>query len=316
MRDIVFLELRKCSNEIRKITDATAKKLGNVQLSDTLNRMCEFAVLARKEGLLSLEIAANNLSELKNGKYLEWMTLLITDGTNPDLVEELCLTRYFAAGLEEYDALQYLMMMCGALGIQAGENSRIIEEKLIILVPEDVEKLYRKKQEEKRIAAENEYSDSSVLEKYYEGDIAASQDDPHYIQLKIVDYVISILDDLATQRLLRDVDNLDLALALKGLSGKIRKQIFMNLSTRVAIMITQDMEFMGKVTLDDITNAALKIFTIIVRLIDSKEMVCDNAEVIRAFENILEIESEKKNNMDELYQLMRELGIKKNNMKF
>ena len=58
---------------------------------------------------------------------------------------------------------------------------------------------------------------------------------------------ILLLDDRAIQRVLRDVDNSDLAIALKGSNEEVQNAIFNNLSKRLAVMIKEDMEFMGPV---------------------------------------------------------------------
>ena len=56
---------------------------------------------------------------------------------------------------------------------------------------------------------------------------------------------ILLLDDRAIQRVLRDVENSDLGLALKGANEQVQNAIFNNLSKRLAVMIKEDMEFMG-----------------------------------------------------------------------
>jgi flagellar motor switch protein FliG len=81
------------------------------------------------------------------------------------------------------------------------------------------------------------------------------------------------LDDRAIQRVLRDVDNSDLALALKGATEEVQNVIFNNLSKRLAVMIKEDMEFMGPVRMKDVEEAQQKIVNIIRKLEDSAEIV-------------------------------------------
>ena len=66
---------------------------------------------------------------------------------------------------------------------------------------------------------------------------------------------ILLLDDRAIQRVLRDVDNNDLAVALKGANEEVQNVIFKNLSKRLAAMIREDMEFMGPVRMKDVEEA-------------------------------------------------------------
>ncbi len=84
---------------------------------------------------------------------------------------------------------------------------------------------------------------------------------------------ILLLDDRAIQRVLRDVDNNDLEVALKGANEEVQGAIFKNLSSRQATMIKEDMEFMGPVRMKDVEEAQQKIVGIIRKLEDSAEIV-------------------------------------------
>ena len=81
------------------------------------------------------------------------------------------------------------------------------------------------------------------------------------------------LDDKAIQRVLRDVDNNDLAVALKGANEQVQNAIFNNLSKRLVVMIKEDMEFMGPVRMKDVEEAQQKIVNIIRKLEDSGEII-------------------------------------------
>ena len=81
------------------------------------------------------------------------------------------------------------------------------------------------------------------------------------------------LDDKTIQRVLRDVDNNDLGIALKGTSEEVQNVIFNNLSKRLAAMIREDMDFMGPVRMKDVEEAQQKIVNIIRRLEDTGEII-------------------------------------------
>ena len=82
-----------------------------------------------------------------------------------------------------------------------------------------------------------------------------------------------LLDDKAIQRVLRNVDNNDLAVALKGANEQVQNAIFNNLSKRLVVMIKEDMEFMGPVRMKDVEEAQQKIVNIIRKLEDSGEII-------------------------------------------
>ncbi len=84
---------------------------------------------------------------------------------------------------------------------------------------------------------------------------------------------IITLDDKSIQRVLREVDNNELAVALKSTTEEVQSIIFNNLSKRLAAMIKEDMEFMGPVRLKDVEEAQQKIVNIIRKLEDSAEII-------------------------------------------
>ncbi len=81
------------------------------------------------------------------------------------------------------------------------------------------------------------------------------------------------LDDRSIQRVLREVDNNELAVALKASNEEVKNVIFNNLSKRLATMIKEDMDFMGPVRMKDVEDAQQKIVNIIRKLEDSGEII-------------------------------------------
>ena len=184
---------------------------------------------------------------------------------------------------------------------------------MLALIPEDISAVYRKQQEEEESRALSSTElDLDILEPYFHGGIAVTPGDECYFKIKIGDYAIKSLDDRNIQRLLRDVDNCDLAVAMKGLSGDARRRLFSNLSSRLAVMVKEDMEYMGPVRMKDVSTAVLKIFNIIIRLISWGEITSVDGEVLCAFGKIFEtVEDEAMGrNADEaeseLYKIMKE----------
>ncbi|MCR5204780.1 MAG: flagellar motor switch protein FliG [Lachnospiraceae bacterium] len=84
---------------------------------------------------------------------------------------------------------------------------------------------------------------------------------------------ILLLDDKSIQRVLREVDNSELAIAMKAANEQVQEAIFNNLSKRLAVMIKEDMEYMGPVRMKDVEEAQQKIVNIIRKLEDSGEII-------------------------------------------
>lgn len=84
---------------------------------------------------------------------------------------------------------------------------------------------------------------------------------------------IVILDDRAIQRVIREVENDDLRLALKAASDEVKDVIFKNMSQRMAQTFKEEMEYMGPVRLKDVEDAQSRIVAVIRRLEDVGEIV-------------------------------------------
>lgn len=80
------------------------------------------------------------------------------------------------------------------------------------------------------------------------------------------------LDDRSMQRLLKDVDQHDLALALKAASPEVTQQIFRNLSERAQAMLRQEIEFLGPVRLRDVERAQSQIVRLVRELEEAGEI--------------------------------------------
>jgi flagellar motor switch protein FliG len=84
---------------------------------------------------------------------------------------------------------------------------------------------------------------------------------------------IRMVDDRGIQSVLKEVDNDELALALKTASEELKQKIFGNMSERAAQLIKEDMEYMGPVRISDVESAQQRIVDIVRRLEDSGEIV-------------------------------------------
>ncbi|MCD7897251.1 MAG: flagellar motor switch protein FliG [Planctomycetaceae bacterium] len=84
---------------------------------------------------------------------------------------------------------------------------------------------------------------------------------------------IILVNDKGIQSMLREVENDELATALKTASEAMQEKIFKNMSTRAAEMIKENMEFMGPVRLSDVEQAQQRIVDIVRRLEETGEVI-------------------------------------------
>jgi flagellar motor switch protein FliG len=84
---------------------------------------------------------------------------------------------------------------------------------------------------------------------------------------------IGTLDDRSIQRILREVEVRDLALALKATPESVKDAILRNMSSRASAMLTEDMEASGPVRLRQVEEAQQRIVEVIRRLDEAEEIV-------------------------------------------
>jgi flagellar motor switch protein FliG len=82
-----------------------------------------------------------------------------------------------------------------------------------------------------------------------------------------------LLDDRSIQRVLKEVDTRQMALALKGASEDVKQKIFKNMSERAATILREEMEYMGPVRLRDVEEAQRQIANMVRTLEEEGEIV-------------------------------------------
>lgn len=81
------------------------------------------------------------------------------------------------------------------------------------------------------------------------------------------------VDDRSLQKLLREVDTKDIAMALKGVGDELREKFYKNMSERAGEMLREEMEYMGPVRLRDVEESQQKVVGKIRALEEAGEIV-------------------------------------------
>lgn len=84
---------------------------------------------------------------------------------------------------------------------------------------------------------------------------------------------IKLVNDKGIQSVLKEIDNDDLALALKTASDKLKEKVFKNMSDRASQLISEDMEYMGPVRVSDVEAAQQRIVDVVRRLEDAGDII-------------------------------------------
>jgi len=103
-----------------------------------------------------------------------------------------------------------------------------------------------------------------------------SQDDPELVEeirrLMFVFEDITKFNDKDLQTVLKNVENSQWALALKGASSELKEKVFGNMSQRAGEMLQEEMEFSGAVKLSAVEGKQQEVVDIIRRLEDTGEL--------------------------------------------
>jgi len=82
-----------------------------------------------------------------------------------------------------------------------------------------------------------------------------------------------LVNDKGIQQVLKEVENEDIALALKTASDDLKAKIFRNMSERAALLIKEEMEYMGPVRVSDVEAAQQRIVDVVRRLEEAGELI-------------------------------------------
>jgi flagellar motor switch protein FliG len=84
---------------------------------------------------------------------------------------------------------------------------------------------------------------------------------------------IVLVDDRGVQRILKEIDQRDLALALKAAGADVGGKIFKNMSERAAGLLKEEIGYLGPVRLRDVEESQRRIVEVVRRLEESGEVI-------------------------------------------
>jgi hypothetical protein len=306
MRERIFAEYKKAYEGL----DIDLEDAGKIRpIIDAINVVSSSAIIARKEGLLSLEEYVSQMdSNVALSRFYNELIMLVVDGTDSELVEEISLYKLISFGLTDVEKVAGIIYLLGGLSIQQGENPRVLEQKLRALVPLRWRRFLESEHETNEIV--KKLPDES-LEKMLEaiegkGSPITPEKDGYFV-VRLTEQMVKNLDDRSVQRLLRDVDNLELEVAMKGMEGAAVVKFLKNTSKRLALMLLEDMRFMGPVKMQDVAHASQTILLTAMKLMESAEIVSSQYEFLKGFFANIEADGNKTNiHANELRNLLDE----------
>jgi chemotaxis protein MotA len=112
-----------------------------------IDKIVEFATIARSKGLLALELSANQAESI----FLRTALNLIVDANDPDKVREMLEHFILADNHSGAELLSRLIILEGVMRIAAGSNPRLIEEGLNMMLGEKyLERMFAAREEKEK----------------------------------------------------------------------------------------------------------------------------------------------------------------------
>jgi len=211
---------------------------------------------ARREGILSLEDRLEDIPADGDRDIFKYGIVFVIDGFDTGLIDKL-LTNLVNQEKDEEKRLLKTLQKEAVLMIQQGYNTNLMFAMLNSYTDISL--------------AENEAIikaiDYSFLDKHEE---VPDETDTGKLQ------IFTTMTDRAIQMVMRELESLVLAKALKGEGKKVRDAFFRNMSERAAAMLKEDMQYMGPLRSEDLTAAQESILAQLKQLEDSGDIVIND----------------------------------------
>ena len=301
MNTFFINELRRCCDEIKK----AGEDLEKVQeVMKAYERVIHFSKLARREGLLALEEAAENLDfSDKTQAFLGYGISLIVDGTEPELVEEMGINQIAIKNASDYECLIFLLYHKAVLLIQSGVNPRIMEQYLMSLVPDFISEKMKIKNNDALQKKEEKKKDKIAL--LCKDDVEIDKKDHSIVNQTTL--TLLELSDMEIQRLLRETENVDLLYLMKVLPGNGRKRIFDNLSERLGVMIAEEMDFIGSIRMKDGEAVCVNVMKKVIALEVSGEIRTHDFSILQLVIDMYDSAQKENQELRKKYKELHEM---------
>ena len=133
------------------------------------------------------------------------------------------------------------------------------------------------------------------MELLFEEPLPAEPDDSGYDMIKMADGLIAGMDKGIAEYFLRQIENHQIAILLKALSGDARKVILTSVSKNLASMLIEDMEYMeymGSIRKSDTLNTVREIMKVFVGLLRDGHIQNEDPVLEQKLQRLLQAEKE------------------------
>lgn len=234
MYDISIYEKLACSQDEKR------EALG------IIDKLLELSNKARQFGLLSLEPEI----ELVQPEFFKKAIQIIIDGIEPESARQILWNYVLQGSYKGKDLLIRIVIIEGILAIQQGVSTKLLQEQLASYLGEDfmeeINKYFGLDRETqlKKIKAFTERTENRN---------AFSK------ETSLLEAPFERMDNRSIQRLLRELDNATLIIAMSGASSKVQFKILNNVSLKLAALLIEDIESLNKPNIIEIAESQKRI---------------------------------------------------------
>jgi len=244
----------------------------NEQYGAFIKKALSLAEKARREGLLSLTVAPEKISERD---IFDYGLNFAIDGTDPYYIEKI-LGNIIAQEKDEYARIFKTMQKEAVMGIQQGLNPQMlyyILNSFTGISLKDDEAYNSINADKAKVRDEAFDKEMAAMLKALDEQMGIKPKEEADKEQGLAFDDIIRLDDRSVQYILRNVDSRDLAIALTTASQAVQGKIFKNVSRNYAIILKEDIDYMGTLREKDAQEARQKIIDIILRMEERGEII-------------------------------------------
>ena len=244
----------------------------NEQYGAFIKKALPLAEKSRREGLLSLTADPEKISERD---IFEYGLNFAIDGTDAAYIEKI-LGNIIAQEKDEYTRIYKTMQKEAVMGIQQGLAPQMLYYILNSLSPISLkeDEAYKSMNADKAKTRDEAFDkELAVMLKALDEQLGIEPRNEADNKDEFTSDDIIRLDDRAIQYILRNVDSNVLAVALKTASLAIQGKFFKNMSHNSAIMLKEEIDYIGNVSDESAQEAQQKITDIIMALALQGEIV-------------------------------------------
>ena len=191
----------------------------------------------------------------------EFLNTAIEYFMDPDEVEDISMLHYFTLNLHGYEAFRYLLTLYGVCSLLCGvKGLTVFEEIQRIYTPlYDIDAEMDLEEELEKISLIEDLNKEEMTN-LYESGLIPLLDRKQYFVVTMTEYSLKTMDEYFVSKMLRDLDEKQGALLMRGLSNKAAEKVRKNITSRLNVAIDEKLETMKGAKVEDIVNAMEQIF--------------------------------------------------------